>query len=108
MTFVPTYLASIRWEKVGRQELRSTSYVQENDPTFIQMSGIGAFSTYMQQHRNKDVKQYPPKYLSSPVLRMVQNISRYHFLRMDFYQGSRGRGQPFLKRTKTPKRQKKH
>jgi hypothetical protein len=29
------YLASKRWEKVGRQELRSTPYKQEIDPSSI-------------------------------------------------------------------------
>jgi hypothetical protein len=29
------YLASKKWEKVGRQELRSTPYKQEIDPRFL-------------------------------------------------------------------------
>jgi hypothetical protein len=32
MTFAPNHLASKRWEKVGRQELRSTPYKQEINP----------------------------------------------------------------------------
>jgi hypothetical protein len=32
MTFAPNYLASKRWEKVGRQEFGSTPYKQEIDP----------------------------------------------------------------------------
>jgi hypothetical protein len=32
MTFAPNYLASKSWEKVGRQELRYTPYIQEIDP----------------------------------------------------------------------------
>jgi hypothetical protein len=29
------YLASKRWEKVGRQELRPTPYIQEIDPRWL-------------------------------------------------------------------------
>jgi hypothetical protein len=39
MTFVPKYLASKRWEKVGRQELRSTPYKQEIHPRLMTTVG---------------------------------------------------------------------
>ena len=60
ITFLPIYLASKRWEKVGHQELRSTPYKQEIDPWmshFVVVSTIGfneegpfllLFSSYLQ------------------------------------------------------------
>jgi hypothetical protein len=54
MTFVPKYLTSKRWEKVGGQELLSTPYNKEIDPqSFIMLYAQLFVKTPRANHQNK-------------------------------------------------------